>query len=175
MNKKELVIEVDSIKDKEIFIIIFNYIIKTANLEKIGLKIEEPRRIEPMIIIYDVEKEYNPEELKEKLILKNIDGIGEEDFEELCRKIHFRRGFSTNNPNRLNWVVQMDDKICRHQIAKKRVYMNWRSHNIKEYINVIRCFKYHGYGHIAKFCNQDELCETCGEKGHKHNTNNKLC
>jgi len=71
MNKKGLVIEVDSIKNKEI--------IKAVNLEKIGLKVEEPRRIEPMIIIYDVDKEYKPEELKEELILKNIDGIAEGD------------------------------------------------------------------------------------------------
>jgi len=31
---------------------------------------------------------------------------------------------------------------------------------------VVRCFKCHGYGHIAKVCNQDDLCERCGEKGH---------
>jgi len=97
MNKKGLVIEMDSIKDKEI--------IKAVNLDEIGLKIEEPRRIEAMIIIYDVEKEYKPEELKEELIRKNIDCIGEEDSEELGRRIHFRRGFSTSNPNRLNWIV----------------------------------------------------------------------
>jgi len=96
MNRKGLVIKVDSMKDKEI--------IKAANLEEVGLKVEEPRRIEPMIIIYDVEKEYKPEELKEELILKNMDSIGEENSEELGRKIHFKHGISTNNPNRLNWV-----------------------------------------------------------------------
>jgi len=72
MNKKGLVIEVDSIKDKEI--------IKTVNLEEIRLKIEEPKRIEPMIIIYDLEKKYKPEELKKELIFKNIDGIAEGNF-----------------------------------------------------------------------------------------------
>jgi len=39
-------------------------------------------------------------------------------------------------------------------------------HNIEEYINVIRCFKCHGHGYIAKFCSHDELCDKCGEKGH---------
>jgi len=46
MNKKGLVIKLDSAKDKEI--------IKETKLEEIGLKVEEPKRIEPMIIIYDV-------------------------------------------------------------------------------------------------------------------------
>jgi len=51
-------------------------------------------------------------------------------------------------------------------MAKGKVYMNWRAHNIKGYINVNRCFKCHGYGHIAKACNQESLCEKCGEKDH---------
>jgi len=158
MNKKGLVIEVDSINNKEI--------IKAAKLEEIGMKVEEPRRIKPMIIIYDVEKDYSPEELKEELISKNIEDNTEENAEELSRKINFRYGFSTNNPNRRNWIVQMDSKIWKHLMAKGKVYINWKAHNIKEYINVIRCFKCHGYGHIAKACNQESLCEKCGEKDH---------
>jgi len=95
-----------------------------------------------MIIIYDVEKDYKPEKLKEELILKNIENITEENVEELSHKINFRHGFNTNNPNRLNWIVQTDSKIWKHLMAKGKVYMNWRAHNIKGYINVNRCFNY---------------------------------
>jgi len=62
--------------------------------------------------------------------------------------------------------VQLDGDLWKQLAAKGKIYMNWRVHNVKEYVNVVRCFKCHGYGHIAKFCNLDELCEKCGEKGY---------
>jgi len=100
-NRKGLVIEVDSIKNKEI--------IKVPKLEEIGLRVEGPRKIEPMIIIYDMEKEYKLEELKDELLWKN--SITEENIEEFSSKINFKYSFSTNNPNRLKtglykWMVR---------------------------------------------------------------------
>jgi len=67
MSRKSLVIEVDSAKDEEL--------IKTAKLDEIGLKLEEPKKIRFSIIIYDVKKEFKPEELKKEFFWKNIDNI----------------------------------------------------------------------------------------------------
>jgi len=53
--------------------------------------------------------------------------------EEFNRKITFRRGYSINNPNRLNWVVPIDGKIWEQLMAKGMLYMNWRAHNIKKH------------------------------------------
>lgn len=40
-------------------------------------------------------------------------------------------------------------------------------YRLKEYLNITRCFKCHGYGHIAKNCGiTEQLCETCGSKDH---------
>jgi len=66
----------------------------------------------------------------------------------------------------VNWIVQLNGDLWRQSFAKTKIYINWKVHNVKEYINIVRCYKCHGYGHIAKFCNYDELCEKCGEKGH---------
>ena len=41
---------------------------------------------------------------------------------------------------------------------------------MKEYINIIRCYKCHGYGHVAKVCNtRDQLCYKCGSNDHLRN------
>ena len=43
----------------------------------------------------------------------------------------------------------------------------WRSYGVKEYVNVTRCYKCHGYGHMAKACSaQNQLCNMCGSKEH---------
>lgn len=45
--------------------------------------------------------------------------------------------------------------------------MQWRTYRIKEFINIIKCFRCHGYGHIAKYCsNVDQLYEFCDCKEH---------
>ena len=45
--------------------------------------------------------------------------------------------------------------------------MMWRSYRTREYVNITRCYKCHGYGHIAKVCNSpDQLCSVCGSKEH---------
>jgi len=94
MNRKGLVIEIDSTKDKEL--------IKAAKLEEIVLKLEEPKRIKPMLIIYDVEKEFKPEELKSELLWKNIDGITEENADNMGDRLEFRHCFKAKSSNRVN-------------------------------------------------------------------------
>jgi len=94
MNRKGLVIEVDSIKDKEL--------IKASKLEEIGLKLEEPKRIKPMLILYDVEKEFKPEELKRELLWKSIDCVTEENVKSVGDKIEFKHCFSAKSSNRVN-------------------------------------------------------------------------
>jgi len=156
MSRKGLVMEVDSARDKEL--------IKAAKLDEIGLKLEEPKRIKPSLIMYDVEKEFRSEELQQELLWKNIDNITEENVDEISKKVKFKHCFGVKNSNTVNWIVQLDEGLWRQLVARAKVYMNWRVHNVKEYINMVRCYKCHG--HIAKFCSQDEFCEKCGEKGH---------
>jgi len=123
-----LVIEVDSTRDKEL--------IEAAKLDKIGLKLEEPKRVKPSLIIYDVEKEFRAEELKQQLLWKNIDNVTEGNYNEISKEVEFRHCFNTKNSNRVNWIVQLNGDLWKQLVAKAKVYMNWRVHNIKEYINV---------------------------------------
>lgn len=61
----------------------------------------------------------------------------------------------------------MPGPLFNNLITKSRVFMMWRTYKIKEFLNITRCFKCHGYGHIAKNCElPEQLCETCGSKNH---------
>ena len=69
--------------------------------------IERPKKINPSLIIYDVEKDYNEEELKEDLIRKNLDHVSDSDVEETRNTIKFVHKFRTKDERRVNWIVQL--------------------------------------------------------------------
>ena len=159
MRKQGVVVEVLDQKDVDI--------IKSCDLKKAGFVIERPRKINPSLIIYDVEKEYNEEELKEDLIRKNLDHVSESEIEEIRNTIKFVHKFKTKDERRVNWIVQLPTKYYMNLSNKGRVFLMWRTYRVKEYINITRCYKCHGYGHVAKICNtRDQLCYSCGSHDH---------
>lgn len=165
--KKGLVVELNSNADIEVF--------RSCKLDKIGLKIDKPKRLNPSIMIYDVEKEYKIEEMKEEFIDKNFDVLEKSEIEILKDNVIFAHSFKTKDEKKVNWVVQIPGRFYERLLDRGRVYIMWRSYRIKEFINVIRCYKCQGYGHIAATCKEEEqLCGVCGKKGHvKSNCVNK--
>ncbi|KAK2575333.1 hypothetical protein KPH14_012899 [Odynerus spinipes] len=134
--QKGLLMEVNSKEDINL--------IKNANLGDIGLKAEEPRRLKPSLIIYDVEKDLTVEELKLDLVEKNIIFKDENSKLDVMGKIDFVHKFP-NKTGRLNWIVNLPGTIYKELISK-------------------------GYGHIAKNCSSlDPLCEYCGKNDHCSN------
>jgi len=69
MRNKGIVVEVKDKRDVDLM--------KHTDLRKIGLKTEEPSKINPSLIIYDVESDLKPEDLKDDLINKNLDNLDE--------------------------------------------------------------------------------------------------
>ena len=159
MRKQGLVVEVQGNKDVEA--------IKSCDLNKLGLVVERPKKLNPSVIIYDVEKDYKAEELKEELIRKNFDNVPESELEHLKESIRFVHPFKVKNGTRHNWIVQLPAKLFASLISAGRAFLMWRTYRTSEYVNITRCFKCHGYGHIAKVCNiPEQLCGGCGQNDH---------
>jgi len=163
LRQKGLAIEVSGKDDAKL--------ISDTDMDKIGLKIEEPKKLTPTFVIYDVEETYKKEELKEDLIKKNFDNFSARDQAELFDKITFVKSFNTKN-NCVNWIVQIPGRFMKNLLPKGKIYMAWRIYRIREFLNVVRCFKCQGYGHTAKVCSSlEQLCELCG----KHDHSKKEC
>lgn len=66
--------------------------------------------------------------------------------------------------------MQDPDLFFENLINRERIFLQLKTHRIKEYLNITRCYKCHGYGHIAKMCKvPDQLCENCDCKDHASN------
>ena len=159
MRKQGLVVEVQSNKDVET--------IKNCDLSKLGLVVERPKKLNPFVMVYDVEKDYKEDELKEDLVRKNSDNIPESEIEEMKESIRFVHSFKCKSGSNLNRIVQVPAKLYANLTSAGRAFLMWKTYRVKEYVNITRCYKCHGYGHIAKVCTAPEqLCSVCGRNDH---------
>jgi len=132
MRRKGVVMEVGGKEDIRL--------VSGVDLDKVGLEIEKPKRISPSVMIYDVEEEYKEEELKEDLIKKNFDGLSEQDQTVLRDGTKFQNSFKTKE-NRVNWIVQIPGTFLNNILTRGKIYLAWQTYRIREFLNVVRCFK----------------------------------
>lgn len=87
-----------------------------------------------------------------------FEGLNEEKF-----KLKYRLGLRGRS---VSWVVQVDPLYVRKLMGEERVYVGLRSCRVREYVDVLRCFKCQGLGHVGKWCGRAVTCRRCGEEGH---------
>lgn len=142
--------------------------VKETDFSLINLNVKVPKKSDPSIIVYDVERDWKAEELKEEFLAKDFIGVPETDMQRLAKKVSFKHSYKTKNAGRVNWIVQLPARLFEEILREGRAYMLWRSYRVKEYLDIARCYKCHMYGHVAKFCKvEKQVCETCGGSDHE--------
>lgn len=139
-------------------------ILKSKKLEEAGLKAGLPNKLLPRIIIYDVPRELGVDSLAEAIHSQNADSMDRQTFSK-----EFKLIFKTGNKKKevVNWVAEVSPCLRKLLISKNRVFVDWRSCNIQDFINLTRCYKCQSFGHIAKYCKATyDTCGHCGEDGH---------
>lgn len=159
LRSKGILLEVNDKEDIEI--------INKTNMQDYGLRAMAPKKQDPSIIIYDVDKDYNVDELKDDFINKNFSQEQVLELERSNKQINFKFCFKNKINTRVNWIVQIPADYYQVLLDRGRIYLSWRMHRVNEYIGLLRCFKCCGYGHMAKDCGvSSQVCENCGSLEH---------
>lgn len=126
--------------------------------------------LNPKIVLYDVPRNIEKEELTEIIYGQN------EDLLEGLTKEVFREAFiprfmiGRKEGQCTNWVIEVTPNIRNvlRSNERSRLYLQWQSCKIEDYRGVTRCYKCQSYGHVSKFCREEEqVCSFCAKTGHK--------
>lgn len=146
-------------------------VLEHGKLNSGGYKATRSGAMNPKVIIYDVPRELEPVALAEMALKQNYEmlkGITEEsiknDFIPRFR-IGKKEGECTN------WVVEVSPKLRNvlRSNERNRLYLQWQSCKIEDYRGVTRCYKCQQYGHVSKYCREeDQICSYCAKANHMH-------
>ncbi|XP_023217356.1 uncharacterized protein LOC111619771 [Centruroides sculpturatus] len=142
----------------------FAKIMNNSKLHEHGLKTQPLEKRKPRMIIYDIPKNVNEEEL-----LAVIKSMNEEVFAGTTNE-EFSLLFKTGKRREevVNWVAEVSPAVRGKLLSQQRLYIDYNSCKVKDFMAISRCFRCQSYGHIAKFCKDEEdTCSHCAETGHK--------
>ncbi|GBN38144.1 Putative protein in type-1 retrotransposable element R1DM [Araneus ventricosus] len=116
-----------------------------------------PKGRNPQIIIYDIPKTDEPRDAEEIQFLEQLRSSN--DLPSGDMRVIFRR---KGRGNLQHWVVSLTPEIFKHLKDEKRLHLGFGSFKFKEFLDPLRCFKCHKFGHVNKNCLvQDVLCSRC--------------
>lgn len=130
------------------------------------LKCEPPKKRRPLLIIYDVPTAKKEEEVLECIYEQNLtEHCNKKDFGDMLR-VRFRAGPKGGSTTR--YVVEVDPNLRKTILNQGRLYVGFKSLNVRDYVVVPTCNRCQDLGHIAKQCHEkEEVCAHCGKEGHR--------
>lgn len=124
--------------------------------------IQIAKKINPKVLIPGIQSEYISDDefvrwIKNQTCLDQID-----DREKANVKIV--RKYVPKNKKHYNIIVEVPPIIFQKLVATKRIFIEWSSHAVYEYVGVLRCYKCWKFGHKAGECRQvSDVCPMCNQ------------
>lgn len=135
-----------------------------AAFAKAGLRVDEPRKVGPKLLIFDVPVDMQDEELLDDLYEKNLKGqMSAEEFRSRARVVS--RG-DIQGKDVGNTILELGLRAKTLLLGSRKVYIGVLALKAKEIDLVLRCFRCAGIGHTSKTCKEEKVCRKCGEEGH---------
>lgn len=130
-------------------------------MESEGKGVREEKARWPTVLVYDVDRDIKKEELSGQIASQNPElGLDKEAVVPL-----FMKGPKTDE---LVWWVCSVRPSAFKLLVGKSLFIGLSKCKVKEYVDVVRCFKCQHFGHRASKCGQKvDTCGRCAVKGHR--------
>jgi hypothetical protein len=141
-------------------------------LKDLKLKAVPIRKRWPRMLISDVPEGTTQEQLVEELTGQNLPDSVPKNFIGKIFKQNRRTQRNTesrSSAGSANFVVEVHPAARRFYLQTGRVYTAWRSHHIRDFLEVTRCYNCQRYGHISRNCNSPTACGYCSSTEHDSN------
>lgn len=134
---------------------------ESEKLKEIGLKIMNKERLKPRLLIKDF-----PMNIAFSDILANVaEAVG---YETDTTEIRVITEFIDKNKRYKNVLIEATPQARNKLMTYGRLYINYESCRIEDYIRVLQCYKCLKFNHTAKNCTASVT--TCGHCAGEHNS-----
>ncbi|XP_023243885.1 uncharacterized protein LOC111641866 [Centruroides sculpturatus] len=164
MREKGLIVTVASEMDRE-------KVLQHKVLKEKKLNMQIPRKKRPRMLVIDVPCDVEGEELTKLIYSLNADLIYNDmgvTYEQFCEEFKLLYKVGKKREYLVNWVIEVSPLLRQSLSVNGRIYIEYRSCLVRDYVEVLRCYKCQLFGHTARFCRQDQdTCFRCGKDGHR--------
>lgn len=143
----------------------------STQLSSSGLKVEEPHKRRPRIIVIGVPSALTDQEVYDCIYKQNLaDKLPNMPRDSFLASLKLSHKSGKKEGPTCNFILEVPASIRKALITQDRVFINWTSCPVKDFTLVTRCFKCQQYGHAARTCRETtHTCGHCGQQGHQSN------
>lgn len=136
---------------------------KAATIEDI--RCEDSRKRRPMVVVYQVPTSMEDKEFMDQLYQINLcEDMTMEEFKKEA-VIKFKTG--RRDRRSANNIIEVSPRLWHLLLHKDRVYIQFESLKVKDFVRVARCYTCHDLGHSSRQCKlREPVCYKCAKPGH---------
>lgn len=126
-----------------------------------GLKVEEIKNKDPLIVLGGVMNYINDQDIPQAIKKQNKDLLKEIKDEDLRMEVRYRK--RARNPLTSHVVLRVSPIVWSRLTAAESVHVDLQRVPVADQSPLVQCSKCLGYGHTKRLCTEDaEVCSHCG-------------
>ena len=131
-----------------------------------AITVGRPKMKPPTILVKFVPKEVEDADIKSTILQQN--NLTHLEDSNLQKK-YTKRTFEDSR----HVVIEVSPNLKRELLAIHKLKLQWSMCEVTDFISVTRCTKCLGFGHTARFCQNQVKCSYCAEDHHWRECTNK--
>ena len=140
-------------------------IVNNKKFAEVGLKVDFNKKKNPKIKIINVDSSVTKEEMLSEIYNYMFKNKMEKD--QFIKNINIITSWELEPFRKLIVIVEATDEIIETIKNNKKIYVAWHSYMVRDFDEVLSCYRCHSYDHVIADCHfQERVCPRCCQTGH---------